>query len=310
MRKLNMGTADRRATTAGVARRPTRPPQRLATPTPTIFSDLVDILHNGQRQGVLLFNNGISTTSRTPPSFNSIPLGGVAKQPSVTRKSSQGPALSFEPTFVPSATQRTFFSSSPIPPSTSSQFPFDRRVHQQQRFRPVNAPPPQQTPFRATPTFSTPSNPSFINTTPFNPGPSSFPIQPQTNIGSQFSNSNNIINNQNIDNALVEALRSASSSNTVAPRPEKLIIHVVEQQKLGKLKTSDGPVEQKSQQLVVKKPRKNNRRKNKNSKQVLRSLGFPFLLVHFLRFLLVFCLVNFFETIKKQQLHVETKINS
>ncbi len=306
-----MGTADRRATTAGVARRPTRPPQRLATPTPTIFSDLVDILHNGQRQGVLLFNNGISTTSRTPPSFNSIPLGGVAKQPSVTRKSSQGPALSFEPTFVPSATQRTFFSSSPIPPSTSSQFPFDRRVHQQQRFRPVNAPPPQQTPFRATPTFSTPSNPSFINTTPFNPGPSSFPIQPQTNIGSQFSNSNNIINNQNnIDNALVEALRSASSSNTVAPRPEKLIIHVVEQQKLGKLKTSDGPVEQKSQQLVVKKPRKNNRRKNKINKQVLRSLGFPFLLVHFLRFLLVFCLVNFFETIKKQQLHVETKRNS
>lgn len=99
--------------------------------TPTHFSDLVDILHNGQRQGVLVFRSG----------------SGIAI-------SSPRPDLSaFTPT---SATERAFFSD-PVP----SPFPFDRKVHQRTGF--LSRPRPQNV--VATPTsFAAPPSSTFSNT--------------------------------------------------------------------------------------------------------------------------------------------------
>lgn len=121
--------------------------------TPTHFSDLVDILHNGQRQGVLVFRSG----------------SGIAI-------SSPRPDLSAS--FTPSsATERAFFSD-PVP----SPFPFDRKVHQRQGF--LNRPRPQNvvaTPssFAAPPTTTTLTS-SFSN--------SFQPNQPLTFTGGVNSN--------------------------------------------------------------------------------------------------------------------------
>lgn len=72
----------------------------------------------------------------------------------------------------------------------------------------------------------------------------------------------NIIDDQQLDN-LVEDFKGRSLPNN----PEKLIIHVVEQQKLGNLKTSQGPVEQMQEKPKKKKPMRKNKKKKQQQQQ-------------------------------------------
>lgn len=125
---------------------------RMMRATPTHFSDLVDILHNGQRQGVLVFRSGSGLVVSSP-------------RPDLS-------AISATPD---SATERAFFGD-PVP----SPFPFDRKVHQRQGF--FQRPPPPATPtsFAAPLTTQNSFNPSFSN--------SFQPNQPITFLGGGVSN--------------------------------------------------------------------------------------------------------------------------
>ena len=77
----------------------TSTPRAIGGASPTHFSDMLDILQNGQRQGVLVFRSGSGLAISSP-------------RPPVTP--------------ITSATDRAFFGtfSDPVP----SPFPFDRKV--------------------------------------------------------------------------------------------------------------------------------------------------------------------------------------
>jgi hypothetical protein len=208
-----------------------------ATPTPTMFSDLVDILHNGQRQGVMVFRSGSGlqaaiSSPRPPPSFTSIPI-----RPSAS-------------------TSRAFFSAPSSSPS--SPFPFDRRVNMQPFFQ--NSP-------QATPPSTSFSSHSFSNP-PLPPSPTFSSHRPLTFPNNNIvnnNNNNNFVNNNNNNN--IDQLVDASGFDSgQAPLPERLIIHVVEQQKLGQLKTSNGPVQQQQQVFRPKRPKKKKKDKKSNKK--------------------------------------------
>ena len=226
--------------------------------TPTHFSDLVDILHNGQRQGVLVFRGG----------------SGLAI-------SSPRPPASVPPT---SATDRTFLVN-----TEPSPFPFDRKVHRQGLSATSGGFSSTSGGFSATPSgfsnngFS--SSPSSFSATPFSSTSSSFfPSTPSSPSSSPFTNSfggsgfsspvatptfssNLKFPEETTINQIIENFGSLPGT---APLPEKLMIQVLEQQKLGsKLKTSSGPVNQ-QQQTKPKRKRKKKNKKNKNkNKQVV-----------------------------------------
>ena len=186
------------------------------------FSDLVDIFQNGQRQGVMVFRSGsgLAFSSPRPP---------VANTPK-------------------SATDRSFF-----PPPKPSPFPFDRKIHKTMGF--VNSRPNQQLTQQLT-----------TSTSPFTPSAPFATNFPPSTTQNSFAFPNNVVNtiNQNqgqqFTNADLKNMVESFGLNSVsAPNPEKLMIQVVNSQKLH---TSSGPVEQKP--FRPKKPKK---KKNKKSKQ-------------------------------------------
>ncbi len=225
---------------------------------PTHFSDLVDILHNGQRQGVVVFRggSGLSLSSPRPP---------LASLVSAT------------PT---AATDRTFFSD-PVP----SPFPFDRKVHQRQGL--FNNRPPQPSSFAAAPppTLSStfPTAPSFANS--FQPNqPLSFAgggssgsnfnsARPTSSFSATPTLSSNALKFPE-ETTINQIINSLGQQSGLAVQPEKLMIHVVEQQNLGSpLKTSNGPVEQVRfvSQVEKKRKRKKKNKKKKNKPAVVEN---------------------------------------
>ena len=199
-------------------------PRAIGRASPTHFSDMLDILQNGQRQGVLVFRSGSGLAISSP-------------RPPVTP--------------ITSATDRAFFDmsfSDPVP----SPFPFDRKVHQRQGslgFQPA-----------------TPSSPTLSNT--FFPSQTSIPftgggggagalnpvtppnsLQPTSFANLRFPEEQTTIN---------QLINNMGFQSGAAPQPEQLAIHVVEQQNLGKqnfvtqpqqqsagkLRTSNGLVQQ------------------------------------------------------------------
>ena len=194
--------------------------------SPTHFSDMLDILQNGQRQGVLVFRSGSG-------------LGISSPHPPVNSN------------LATSATERTFFSD-PNP----SPFPFDRKVHQRQgpAFQATpnsfSAPPsssffPSQTstftgggggainPVPAPNAFSASQQPSFASLR-FPEEQSAFRATPTGFSGTPTTSTTTI-------NQLINQMGFQSGAATPA---EQLQIQVVEQQNLGKLKTSKSLVQQ------------------------------------------------------------------
>ena len=206
-------------------------PRAIGRASPTHFSDMLDILQNGQRQGVLVFRSGSGIVVSSP---RPLPL---------------------EPT---SATDRTFFSD-PVP----SPFPFDRKVHQRQGFSPIQVATPNAfTPAAPSSSFS-PSQTTFTGggggagAISSVPAPNSFnsrPSQPSfANLRFPEEQSafratpSSVPTNPTIATSTInELINQMGFQSGVAPKPEQLQIQVVEQQNLGKLKTSNGPVQQQS----------------------------------------------------------------
>ena len=196
------------------------------------FSDLVDIFQNGQRQGVMVLRSGsgLAFSSPRPP---------VASNQVVT-----------------TATDRSFF-----PPQKPSPFPFDRKIH-----KTMNEFSNSFSPIRQNQQLITNQQ---LNQNPFTPSaPFSTSFPPSSTQNSfAFPNLNSNVNSVNINNGdNLSVLNNADLTNmvenfglnTVAPNPEQLMIHVVNQQKL---RTSNGPVEQ-----TPFRPKKNKKKKNKKKK--------------------------------------------
>ena len=208
-------------------------PRAIGQASPTHFSDMLDILQNGQRQGVLVFRSGSGLGISSPhPPVNSNNL-------------------------ATSATERTFFSD-PNP----SPFPFDRRVHQRQ------GPAFNSQQLQATPnSFSAPPSSSFFpsQTSTFNtgggggalssvPAPNAFSASQQPSFASlRFPEEQSAFRatptgfsgtpttSTTTINQLINQMGFQSGAATPA---EQLQIQVVEQQNLGKLKTSNSFVQQ------------------------------------------------------------------
>ena len=203
------------------------------------FSDLVDIFQNGQRQGVMVFRSGSGLAFSSPR-----PPVGVANTPN-------------------SATDRSFF-----PPPKPSPFPFDRKIHKTMGF--VNNARPNQQLTQQLTTSTSPFTPSAPFATNFPPSTTqnSFAF-PNNNVVNTFNNQPTINQNQNQGQPLTNAdlknmVESFGLNSVSAPNPEKLMIQVVNSQKLH---TSSGPVEQTP--FRPKKPKKNKKQKKKSkSKKV------------------------------------------
>ena len=197
------------------------------------FSDLVDIFQNGQRQGVMVLRSGsgLAFSSPRPP---------VASANQV----------------VTTATDRSFF-----PPQKPSPFPFDRKIHKtMSEFSNSFSPIRQNQQLITNQQLSNPFTPSAPFSTSFPPS--------STQNSFAFPNLNSNVNSVNINNGdNLSVLNNADLTNmvenfglnTVAPNPEQLMIHVVNQQKL---RTSNGPVEQ-TPFRPKKNKKKNNKKKNK-----------------------------------------------